>query len=154
MPVRYSTRQRAAVLAALQANAGKYMGAEEVVEAIRQGGGAVGRITVYRTLETLTREGVVRRFVLDKRTPAQYEYLNDPGAAEYHVQCRSCGKLFHLRCSEIARMTASLSNHLLEDHGVELGLQSSGIQGLCSDCRAKGQAAASTPSSGVNSSPS
>ena len=91
MPVRYSTRQRAAVLAALQANAGKYMGAEEVVEAIRQGGAAVGRTTVYRTLETLTREGVVRRFVLDKRTPAQYEYLNDPGAAEYHVQCRSCG---------------------------------------------------------------
>ena len=70
MPVRYSTRQRAAVLAALQANAGKYMGAEEVVEAIRQGGAAVGRTTVYRTLETLTREGVVRRFVLDKRTPA------------------------------------------------------------------------------------
>lgn len=143
-PVRYATRQRAAVLSVLQANAGKYMSAEEVFDAVRRSGAAIGRTTVYRTLETLTQEGGVRRFVMDKRTPAAYEYLEDPSAAEYHVRCRSCGKLFHLRCSEIDRVTASLSSHLLEDHGVELDLQSSVIQGICSSCRAKNSACDST----------
>lgn len=143
-PVRYSTRQRAAVLSALKAHAGKYLSAEEVVDAIRRDGEAVGRTTVYRTLETLTQEGVVRRFVSDKRSPALYEYLDNPSEAEYHVQCRSCGKLFHLRCSEIDRMTASLSSHLLQDHGVELDLQSSVIQGICSDCRKKAEGGGSS----------
>ena len=38
-------------------------------------------------------------------------------------------------------MAAALSGHLLEDHGVELDFQSSVIQGLCKDCRAKADVA-------------
>ena len=72
---------------------------------------------------------------------AVYEYLDDPHTEEFHVKCRACGTLFHLRCSEIERMAAALSGHLLEDHGVELDFQSSVIQGLCKDCRAKADAA-------------
>ena len=136
-PVRYSTRQRTAVLDALKTHVGEYMSADDVGEVIRQSGVTIGRTTVYRTLEVLTQEGVVRRFVSDKKTPASYEYLQNPNAAEYHVQCRSCGKLFHLRCSEIERMATALSGHLLEDHGIALDLQSSVIQGVCRECQAK-----------------
>ncbi|WP_295479810.1 transcriptional repressor [uncultured Sutterella sp.] len=135
--VRYATRQRAAVLSCLKARAGEYLTAAEVAEAAKAAGAAIGLTTVYRTLENLRNEGLVRRFVLDRATPAAYEYLEDPAASEFHVRCRDCGKLFHLRCSEIARMEEALSGHLLEEHGVELDLQSSVIQGRCSECRAK-----------------
>ncbi len=137
--IHYSTRQRAAVLAALKEHTGKYLSAQEVSDAVKSTGASVGRTTVYRTLETLTREGVVRRFVFDKRTPASYEYLSDSDTVEYHVRCRCCQKLFHLHCSEIDRMTASLSTHLLQEHGVELDLQSSVIEGMCSACREEGE---------------
>lgn len=135
--VRYATRQRAAVLSCLKARAGEYLTAAEVAEAAKKAGAAIGLTTVYRTLESLRAEGVVRRFVLDPRTPAAYEYLEDPRTSEFHVRCRDCGKLFHLRCGEIARMEKALSGHLLEEHGVELDLQSSVIQGVCRECRAK-----------------
>ena len=104
-------------------------------------GVSVGLTTIYRNLDTLVEEGAVRKFVVDKNSAAVYEYLDDPHTEEFHVKCRACGTLFHLRCSEIERMAAALSGHLLEDHGVELDFQSSVIQGLCKDCRAKADAA-------------
>lgn len=124
------------MLAVLQARAGQYLSAEEVTEAARLAGESVGRTTVYRTLEALTQEGLVRRFVSDKSLPAAYEYLSDSQEVEYHVRCCRCKKLFHLRCSEIDRMTAALSAHLMQEHGVELDLQGSVIQGMCSECKA------------------
>lgn len=135
--VRYATRQRAAVLNCLKARAGEYLTAAEVAQAAKAAGAAIGLTTVYRTLENLRGEGLVRRFILDRATPAAYEYLEDPATSEFHVRCSDCGKLFHLRCGEIARMEEALSGHLLEEHGVELDLQSSVIQGRCSECRAK-----------------
>ena len=138
---RYTTRQRAAVLACLKERTGQYLGVQDVADAVKKLGVSVGLTTIYRNLDTLVEEGAVRKFVVDKNSAAVYEYLDDPHTEEFHVKCRACGTLFHLRCSEIERMAAALSGHLLEDHGVELDFQSSVIQGLCKDCRAKADAA-------------
>ena len=138
---RYTTRQRAAVLACLKEHTGQYLGVQDVADAVKKLGVSVGLTTIYRNLDTLVEEGTVRKFVVDKNSAAVYEYLDDPHTEEFHVKCRACGTLFHLRCSEIERMAAALSGHLLEDHGVELDFQSSVIQGLCKVCRAKADAA-------------
>ena len=165
---RYTTRQRAAVLACLKERTGQYLGVQDVADAVKKLGVSVGLTTIYRNLDTLVEEGAVRKFVVDKNSAAVYEYLDDPHTEEFHVKCRACGTLFHLRCRAVwyradsqlsqspsfprsrialcaammrARMAAALSGHLLEDHGVELDFQSSVIQGLCKDCRAKADAA-------------
>lgn len=81
----------------------------------------------------------MRHFVPDRTSPAVFEYLENPAQAEFHVRCKGCGKLFHLHCSEIARMAEALSAHLSGEHGVALDLQDTVIQGLCSDCLTKTQ---------------
>ena len=134
---RYTTRQRAAVLACLKERTGQYLGVQDVADAVKKLGVSVGLTTIYRNLDTLVEEGAVRKFVVDKNSAAVYEYLDDPHTEEFHVKCRACGTLFHLRCSEIERMAAALSGHLLEDHGVELDFQSSVMQGLPSKGRCR-----------------
>ena len=111
---RYTTRQRAAVLACLKERTGQYLGVQDVADAVKKLGVSVGLTTIYRNLDTLVEEGAVRKFVVDKNSAAVYEYLDDPHTEEFHVKCRACGTLFHLRCSEIERMAAALSGHLLK----------------------------------------
>ena len=106
---RYTTRQRAAVLACLKERTGQYLGVQDVADAVKKLGVSVGLTTIYRNLDTLVEEGAVRKFVVDKNSAAVYEYLDDPHTEEFHVKCRACGTLFHLRCSEIERMAAALS---------------------------------------------
>ena len=104
---RYTTRQRAAVLACLKERTGQYLGVQDVADAVKKLGVSVGLTTIYRNLDTLVEEGAVRKFVVDKNSAAVYEYLDDPHTEEFHVKCRACGTLFHLRCSEIERMAAA-----------------------------------------------
>ena len=127
---RYTTRQRAAVLACLKERTGQYLGVQDVADAVKKLGVSVGLTTIYRNLDTLVEEGAVRKFVVDKNSAAVYEYLDDPHTEEFHVKCRACGTLFHLRCSEIERMAAALSGHLLEDHGVELDFKAPLFKGF------------------------
>ena len=136
---RYTTRQRAAVLACLpKERTGQYLGVQDVADAVKKLGVSVGLTTIYRNLDTLVEEGAVRKFVVDKNSAAVYEYLDDPHTEEFHVKCRACGTLFHLRCSEIERMAAALSG-LLEDHGVRARLQSSVIQRALQGLPGKGR---------------
>ena len=97
---RYTTRQRAAVLACLKERTGQYLGVQDVADAVKKLGVSVGLTTIYRNLDTLVEEGAVRKFVVDKNSAAVYEYLDDPHTEEFHVKCRACGTLFHLRCRE------------------------------------------------------
>ena len=97
---RYTTRQRAAVLACLKERTGQYLGVQDVADAVKKLGVSVGLTTIYRNLDTLVEEGAVRKFVVDKNSAAVYEYLDDPHTEEFHVKCRACGTLFHLRCDD------------------------------------------------------
>ena len=72
---RYTTRQRAAVLACLKERTGQYLGVQDVADAVKKLGVSVGLTTIYRNLDTLVEEGAVRKFVVDKNSAAVYEYL-------------------------------------------------------------------------------
>ena len=135
----YATRQRSLVLECLKAHAGQYLSVADIAADLTKKGSPVGVTTIYRALEKLASAGTVRRFVPDRTSPAVFEYLENPAQAEFHVRCKGCGKLFHLHCSEIARMAEALSAHLSGEHGVALDLQDTVIQGLCSDCLTKTQ---------------
>ena len=83
---RYTTRQRAAVLACLKERTGQYLGVQDVADAVKKLGVSVGLTTIYRNLDTLVEEGAVRKFVVDKNSAAVYEYLDDPHTEEFHVK--------------------------------------------------------------------
>jgi Fur family ferric uptake transcriptional regulator len=126
------TAQRLAVLDAVAT--APHATADQVVEAVRAGIGAVSRQAVYDTLATLTECGVLRR-IQPARSPARYE--DRTGDNHHHLVCRSCGLTLDVDCAVNARPCLQAS----DDQGFLIDEAEVIYWGLCPGC----QAAAADP---------
>ena len=70
----YQTKQKAQVLRYLEAHSRQHITAAELLIALNTGGVQIGSATVYRQLEKLEAEGLVRRYALDDRGSACWQY--------------------------------------------------------------------------------
>ena len=121
------TEPRRAVVAALE-RVGPHITADEVLRHGREIHAALGRATVYRTLELCTELGLLRPVVLGD---GGLHYIVAEGG-HHHLICTTCGKSVEFDdCAlggleeELARrFRFEIRGHLLE------------LYGLCSDCRA------------------
>lgn len=132
--VAYNTRQKEAVLACLREHSEGHVHAADIAEYLAKAGEKVGLTTIYRQLDKLVEEGVVKKFVTEGSS-ACYQYVGDGHCGEhFHLKCESCGKLIHLKC----RTFDKLSAHILEEHGFLSDPGRTTLYGTCGDCRAKG----------------
>lgn len=114
---------RRAVLHALTARGG-HVGAEQVVTDVAETG--VHRSSVYRTLETLTRLGVVQHVHLGHGATAYH--LVD--AHHPHAQCRSCGAVVDLP----ADLLEPLRPVVTARSGFVLDVLHVALSGTCAAC--------------------
>ena len=108
----YKTKQREYILAFLQNSEGRHITVAELVRHLQDNATPVGTATVYRTLEQLVEEGMVRKYVLDGKSSACYQFLSDePHLCQehFHLKCTCCGRLFHVSCDYLNQ----LGEHLL-----------------------------------------
>ena len=132
----YKTKQRAAIEAFLKEQAGKHLTADEISQALQQRGCAVGKATIYRCLERMIEQGVVKRYAFNEGDSASYEYHTDNAKIRYHLKCCGCGEMTHLECE----LLDSLPEHILEHHGFTLDAAQTVLMGQCEKCRlAKGE---------------
>lgn len=68
------------------------MTAIEIDGALRAGGEAVGRASVYRTLEQLEELNLVNRLEMG-RGMASYERIEPTGEHHHHAVCEKCGRV-------------------------------------------------------------
>lgn len=123
------TPPRLAVLEAIE-QGGEHLLAADVLEAARARYPALGRATVYRTLELLTHLGIVRPIFVGEQGPT---YIRAAGG-HHHLVCSHCGLIVDFdRCvaDEMvtdlhARFGFRITSHLLEFYG------------LCAACQAEG----------------
>jgi Fur family ferric uptake transcriptional regulator len=90
---------------------------------------AVGRASIYRTLEQLEQLGLVQRLEVTRGT-AGYERIEPDGEHHHHAICRQCGRMVPFEDSSLERAIARLSGELsfeVSDHDVVL-------RGLCERC--------------------
>lgn len=104
------------------------MTAEEIVSALRSEGEAVGLTTVYRNLEKLCSSGEVRKF--SGAGSACYGFTGENCHSHFHLKCSSCGKLIHLECDYIEK----LSEHVSAHHGFAVDNTKTVLYGTCGDC--------------------
>ena len=129
----YNTKQKEAVLACLKAHSEGHVHAADIAEHLAGAGNKVGLTTIYRQLDKLVEEGVVKKFVTEGSS-ACYQYVGDGHCGEhFHLKCESCGKLIHLKCRTFDRLSA----HILEEHGFLSDPGRTTLYGVCSDCRTK-----------------
>ena len=124
---RYNTRQKESITEFFKENPGVHLTANDVCEKL-----GIGQATVYRRLESLVDEEIINKYILDKNSPACFEYAGDhKGNKCHHMKCTGCGRLIHLTCDELD----NLVSHIKKDHDFELDLQRTVFYGLCSDCK-------------------
>ncbi len=130
----YQTKQKACLLDYLRSNADRHVTAGELLHALADRGTPLGAATVYRQLERLESEGLVRRYTIDDRGSACWQYAG--GSAEcqthFHLKCTACGTLFHLDCEHLNEIAA----HVAADHGFQIDPGRTVFYGLCADCSA------------------
>jgi len=125
--IRDTTPRR--VLSDLIARRSGHFTAAELLADARDGRVAVGRATVFRTLDLLTARGALERIDLPS---GEHAYVAcAPRVHHHHVVCRQCGKSVEVVDSglqEVVRQIGSRSGYRIDSHRLELF-------GLCPDCR-------------------
>ena len=83
----YKTKQKENLIAFLIKNKDRHTNVQEISSYLAQEGSPVGTATIYRQLEKLVERGIVRKYVLDGKTGACFQYIGD----------NSCHEHFHLK---------------------------------------------------------
>ena len=90
---------------------------------------------VVSVTEKLEQDGLVRRYSLDDRGSACWQYAGTDGAAgacrhHFHLKCTECGTLFHLNCDHLQEIAA----HVASEHGFCIDPARTVFYGICADC--------------------
>jgi Fe2+ or Zn2+ uptake regulation protein len=122
------TRQRRLIWETLVAEPDSHLSADDLVARVREHLPTVDPSTVYRTLDLLVREGLVRRTDLGADR-AFYEPAHDH--PHHHVVCERCGGVVHLHDEQIG----DVRKRVEQASGYVLSRNDMSFYGLCPACR-------------------
>jgi Fur family ferric uptake transcriptional regulator len=117
-------------VAALIADQDGHFTAAELVAAARKRRLAVGRATVFRTLDVLAEVGVVERLDLPN---GEHAYVGCEPAHHHHVVCSRCGRTAEIDDAGLRSVVGDVarqSGYRIDSHRLELF-------GVCPSCLAK-----------------
>ena len=118
------TKARLTILDVLEQNQTHHMTSAEVLDAVAAIDPSIGRASIFRTLDLLTRLGIIRPTFVDTSMTPRYVLL--PGGHHHHIVCIQCNRTIEFdNCglSELSRrlereFDVKLTGHLLEFYGV------------------------------------
>jgi Fur family ferric uptake transcriptional regulator len=112
---------------------GAHVTANQMRRRFEEEGTFVGLSTIYRQLEKLAADGLIRKYAASGGEGACYQYAG--GAADcgghFHLVCEGCGVLIHLDCD----LLAGLERHLLDSHDFQINMLKTVFYGKCEKCR-------------------
>ena len=123
----YNTSQKRKIQEYLESNKNKFVSAEEILNYLKEKKIEVGTTTVYRFLNNLEKEELVRTEV--KNHTKYYQYIDEDCDAHFHLKCKKCGKEVHLECDEFEHV----NEHINNEHKFKLD-HNTMIYGVCEDC--------------------
>ncbi|MBR6557764.1 MAG: transcriptional repressor [Clostridia bacterium] len=125
----YNTPARKALIEFFKSNKDNQFTSKEVSKYFSYNG-APGKSTVYRQLAELCRDGIVKRYSTNVKTPL-YQYFSEGECSDhFHMKCTLCGKLFHLECHEMSL----LAEHISHNHKFSIDRKNTVILGQCDSC--------------------
>ena len=91
----------------------------------------IGLTTIYRSLERLENEGIVKKY-FDENNVAHFKYVNDCNSQRhFYLKCEKCGVIYHIDCSCID----DLSLHIFKQHKFSIDTRNIILTGLCNNCK-------------------
>lgn len=130
-PSSYTTKQGKAVLACLESQKGAHVTAAQIAEHLEQAGVSIGRTTIYRQLERLSRDGRVRKYAIDG-AGACFQYADGCGdmGEHFHLKCEGCGEVVHLNGGMLPGITQDIRNN----YEFEVDVNKTVFYGRCGTC--------------------
>ena len=129
--MKYHTKNKLKILNCFKKNKDKHLTIEQINVLLKH---EVPLASIYRNVDDLLNEGVIRKYIVDNNNSACYQYAIDGDEHNhFHLLCSKCGKLIHLECSEVER----LINHIEDEHGFQVDVSKVTLYGLCPDCQEK-----------------
>lgn len=130
MKQEYSTKQRSVILELLK-NTSTHVTATDILRQLDSLGIKISTATVYRTLDKLESEGILKKMTLGDGLGACYQYTkNGECSQHFHLKCVECGELIHLSCEFLAEM----EEHILKEHSFVISAGRTVIYGKCAKC--------------------
>lgn len=129
----YNTKQGSLILSLLQKQPGRHFTADDIISELANDGRPVGKATVYRHLDKLIKQGLVRKYIAEEGQSACFEFIDKSGncKSHYHLKCSGCGRLLHVECGYLDE----LAQHVLEHHGFVISPEKTVLYGMCEKCR-------------------
>lgn len=103
--------------------------ADEVYQKVRLDHPSISKGTVYRNLQRLVDEGVIRK----RSFPGMPDRFDDITEPHYHAICSVCGAVIDIDMDYMA----DLERHVGGAHGFKLTGHDLVFHGICADCQAK-----------------
>ena len=121
--MKYQTKQKELILNILKNHEGKFYTAKELLKLLQN---QVSKATLYRCVDELYQENVIKRYYNEISNSYEYQYLNNSDDCNHHLhlKCNKCGKIFHI----FDKISTNL--FLIDYH-------SSIINGVCNICSNK-----------------
>lgn len=129
----YKTKQREAILEYIVDNKDKHVTADEIISRFSKQENPIGKSTVYRYLDKLCNENIIRKFNIDGSSSACYQYGNGDDCCQehYHFKCLACGDLFHVSC----KLMNGIKEHVMAEHDFAIDNRKTVFYGMCGKCR-------------------
>ena len=128
----YNTKQREAIANYIISLGNTHTTAAGVVSHFRNSEFSVGRTTVYRHLDKLVQEGILRKYSIEGIAGACYQYVR-PSLNEQKrllLKCEDCGELLHLS----SNVLEEIHRHIYEDHTFKVNTARTVFYGKCEAC--------------------
>jgi len=129
----YNTKSKDYIINYMKDSADRNFSANEIYQHLQEHNQNMNRSTLYRNLDKLVDAGTLMRIKIAGEDSCRYQYQRPEGHCDEHIhmQCRSCGTVFHLECGFMSEISKHLQNH----HGFLLEGEGSMLSGLCKECR-------------------
>lgn len=131
----YTTSNRTKILRYLQDNNNKTVTVGDIDNYLKQNSSEVNVTTIYRYLDKLVKDGKLIKYVAEKGSMANFQYVENSHKCDehLHLKCSECGAVIHLECS----FMDDIANHISNHHGFNLQCKNSVIYGQCKVCQEK-----------------
>ncbi len=124
----YKTKQRQAILEYIQQQKNRYVTVNELAKAFKEKNIAIGLTTIYRHLEKLEANGIIRKYNISGSSAACYKAIEE--GDRFLLKCETCGKLVRFSCEDLER----LYTHFNQAHNFTINPYKTVFYGKCSRC--------------------
>jgi Fur family ferric uptake transcriptional regulator len=126
------TRQRRVLLQVME-TARRHLDAGEILERAQKIDSNVTRVTVYRTIDLLKRQGLIDELDLLHLRGDRHFYESHGPRDHIHVACMRCGKVREVE----SPLYEELKRQIARDCDIEITVSRTEVGGVCGDCKQK-----------------